>query len=212
MYLHTCMCIHAYCTCIHAYIHTVHGYMHVHTCILCMHTCIHTYCTCIHACAYIHTYILCMHTCLHTYCTCILNSTQPSWATEPVTTEREAVTRASLFLPNPGRAPPQSDRGQAQHSCRALSVDLQCYGAAEHLHNSSKRSAAAEHQKMKIFKLATHFSQVVHQSLKLSRHSTLRRCAAFLHSTSSQNASNNSLQQVLVPQVDGQVKACTHPC
>ena len=117
-----------------------------------------------------------------------------------------------LFLHNPGRAPPQNDRAQAQHSCRALSVDLQCYGAAEHLHNSSKRSAAAEHQKMKIFKLATHFSQVVHQSLKLSRHSTLRRCAAFLHSTSSQNASNNSLQQVLVPQVDGQVKACTHPC
>ena len=54
-----------------------------------------------------------------------------------------------LFLHNPGRAPPQNDRAQAQHSCRALSVDLQCYGAAEHLHNSSKRSAAAEHQKMK---------------------------------------------------------------
>ena len=44
--------------------------------------------------------------------------------------------RPPSFYTTLGCTPPQSDRARAQRSCRALSVDLQCYGATKHLHNS----------------------------------------------------------------------------
>ena len=135
-----------------------------------------------------------------------LNSTQPSLATESVTTEREAVTRASLFLQTQAPRAPTERQGSGSTQLprieRGLTM-LRCCRAPTQL---IKEALLQNTKKIRHFKLATHFSQAVHQSLKLSCHSTLRRGAAFLHSTISQNASDNGLQQVLVPWVDGLVQ------
>ena len=132
LYIYTSIHIYIY-TYIHIYIIYIYAYIHIY---IYLHIHIYTY-------TYIHIYT-------YTYSTQLTRHRQQSLSRR---SERLSLGPPSFYKPRP-RAPPQSDRAQAQHSCRALSVDLRCYGAAEHLHNSSKKRCCRTPKNIRTFQIS----------------------------------------------------------